>query len=78
MALGSGGGEGGQRQGIQRLWLPPGDGGLILIPGMGDLSVRRRLAGGGQELVTGKGGLEDDDNNPQQGGGGAAGVRIIL
>ena len=36
-ALRSGGGEGGHCQDIQRLWAPPVDGDLLLIPGTGDL-----------------------------------------
>ena len=77
-ALDGGGGDGGHLQVTQSLWAPPGDGDLLLIPGTGDLGVRRRLAGGGQELILGKGGVEEEYENPQQGGGGAAGVRIFL
>ena len=72
------GGEGGHRQGFQRLRVPPGDGDLLQIPGTGNLGGRRRLAGGGEELVPGKGGLEEDDMHPQEGGGGAAGVWLIF
>ena len=69
----SGGGvEGGHRQGFQRLWAPPGDDDILQINGMGDLSGRRRLAGGGKEIFPGKGGLEEDDTNLHQRGGGAA------
>ena len=68
-ALGSGRGEGGHHQGIQSLWDFPGDGDLLLIPRTGDLSGRRQLTGGGQELVAGKGGVEEDDENIQQVGG---------
>ena len=49
------GGEVGHHQGFQRLWAPPGDGDLLQIPGMGDLSGRQRLAGGGEKLVPVKG-----------------------
>ena len=77
-AISSGGGEGGHRQGFQRLWAPPGDGEILRIPGTGDLGRRKRLSGGGKELVLGKGDVEEYDMNPQQGGGGAAGVRIIF
>ena len=77
-ALGGGGGGGGHLQVAQRLWASPGDGDLLLIPGVGDLGGGQRLAGGGQEFVTGEGSVEDDELNPQQGGGGAAGVRIFL
>ena len=77
-AIGGGGGAGSHLHGIQRLWAPPGDGDLLPIPGVGDLSGGRRLAGGGQEFVTGEGGVEEDDDNPQQGGGGAAGFRLFL
>ena len=42
------GGEGGHRQGFQRLWAPPGDGDLLQIPGTGDLGDGKRLAGGGE------------------------------
>ena len=44
--------------GIQRLWNPPGDGDLLPITVTGDLGSWRQLAGGGQELVTGKGCVE--------------------
>ena len=36
-AIRSGGREGGQRQGFQRPWAPPGDGDLLKIPREGDL-----------------------------------------
>ena len=52
------GGEGGHHQGFQRLWAPSGDGDLFQIPGTGDLGGGRRLAGGGEEIVSGKEGLE--------------------
>ena len=47
---------------------------LLPIPGAGGIGGGRRLAGSGQEVVTGKVGVEEDENNPQQGGGGAAAV----
>ena len=53
-----GGGEGGQRQGFQRLWAPPGDDDLLQIPGAGDLGDGRQLAGGGEELGPGEEFLE--------------------
>ena len=58
MAIGGRGGEGGHRQGFQRLWEPPGYGDLLQIPGAGDLGDGRQLAGGGEELGLGKEGLE--------------------
>ena len=78
MAISSGEGEGGHRQGFQRIWAPPGDGELLQIPGTGDIGGRQQLAGGGKELVPGKGFLAEDDANPHQGGGGAAVVRLIF
>ena len=51
MYISGGGGEGGHRQGFQRLWVTDGDGDLLQITGMGDTGGRRRLAGGGKELV---------------------------
>ena len=41
------GGAGGPLQVIQRLWAPPGDGYILLIPEAGDLRGGRRMAGGG-------------------------------
>ena len=76
--LGGGGGEGVHIQGIQRLWAPPGDFDLLLIPWTGDLGSGRRLVGGGQELVMGEGDVEEDEKNLQQGGGGVAGVWILI
>ena len=64
--------------GIQRLWNPPGDCDLLPINVTGDLGGGRRLTGGGQELVTGKGCVEEDEENPQQGWGGSAGVWLLL
>ena len=40
--------------------------------------VVAKLAGGGEELVLGKGSLEENDAHPQQGGGSAAGVRLLF
>ena len=57
---------------------PPGDGGLIKIPGTDDIGSRQQLAVGGEELVLGKDGLEEDVAHPQQGGGGTAGVPLIF
>ena len=45
---------------------------------MGDLSGRKRLSGGGKELVLGKGGLEKDNMHLHPGGGGAAGDWILF
>ena len=39
-AVSGGGGEGGHRQGLQRLGGPPGDGDLLQIPEMGDFGGR--------------------------------------
>ena len=36
------------------------------------------MAGGGEEIVPGKGGLEEDGTHPQQEGGGAVIVRIVF
>ena len=47
-ALGGGGGTSVCLQGIQNLWVPPGDGELLLIPGAGDLCGSLLLAGGAQ------------------------------
>ena len=49
-ALIRGGVEGGNRQGSQRLWVPPGDGELLPIPGTSDHTGVKRLFGGGQKL----------------------------
>ena len=57
-AISGGGGEGGCRQGFQRLWVPPVDGDLLQIPGAGDLGNGRRLVGSGEELGLGKDGME--------------------
>ena len=51
---------------------------LLPIPGAGDLGGGRRLAGSGQEFVTGEVGVEEDENIPQQGGGGAVAVRFFV
>ena len=59
-AISSGGGEGGHRQGFQRLWDPPGDGNVLKIPRVGDLGNRQQLAGGGEELGLEKDGVEED------------------
>ena len=73
-----GGEEGGHRKGFQHPWAPPGDGDLITIPGTDDFGSGQQLAGGGEELVSGKDGLEVDVAHPQQGGGGATGVQILF
>ena len=78
MAIGGRGGVGSHLQGIQRIWAPPGDGDLLLIPREVDLGGGQQLAGCGQKLVMGEGGVEEDDENPQQVGGVAADVRIFL
>ena len=65
MVLVSRGGVGGRLQGIQRLWAPPGDDDLLLIPGEGDLDSGQRLDSGGQEFFMSKGGVEEDGKNPQ-------------
>ena len=57
-AISSGGVEGGHYQGFQRLWVTPGDGGLLQIPGTGDLSDRWKLDGSGKEILPGEGGME--------------------
>ena len=49
MAIIRGGGEGGNRQGSQFPWVPPGDGELLPIPGTGDIAGGRQLVGGGQK-----------------------------
>ena len=36
-AISGGEGDGGHRQGFQRLWAPPGDGNILQITGEGDL-----------------------------------------
>ena len=51
-------GEGGHRQGFQRLWAPPVDGDILQIPGAGDLGDGRQLDGGGEETGPGKDGLD--------------------
>ena len=48
MSLGGGVREGGHRQGIQRLWAPPGDGDLHPIPGTGVIGGGKRIASSGQ------------------------------
>ena len=58
MAISGRGGEGGHRQGFQRLWEPLGDGDLLQIPGAVDFGYGRRLAGGGEELGPGEEVLE--------------------
>ena len=50
--------EGGHCQGFQRLWVPPGDGDLLQIPGAVDLGDRRQLSGGGEELIPSEEGLK--------------------
>ena len=46
---GSGGGEGGHIQSFQRVWTPPEDGDIFQIFGAGDISGRKRLAGGSKK-----------------------------
>ena len=46
--LGGRGGEGGNLQGIQRLWEPLVDGDLLPIPGVVNLGGGRQLTDGGQ------------------------------
>ena len=58
--------------------MTPVDSDLIQISETGDIGGRQWLAGGGKELVPGKGGMEEDGANLQQGGGGAAGVRLLF
>ena len=77
-ALGGGGGAGSHIQGIWSLWAPPGGVDLLPIPGAGGLVGGQRLAGGGQEIVTGEGSVEEDGKGPRQGGGGSAGIWIFL
>ena len=62
-ACGGRGGADSHLQGIQCLWAPPGDGGFLPIPGVGDIGSGRQLAGSSQELVTGEYGVEEDDGN---------------
>ena len=62
------GGEGGDRQGFQNLWAPPGDDDLLQIFVTVDLSIRQRISGCGKELILGEGDMEEDDTNLQQGG----------
>ena len=71
-------GEGGRRQGFQRLWAPPGDDDLLKIPRAGDLGDGRRLAGGGEELGPVEDGVEENFADTQQGGSNASGVRILF
>ena len=52
--ISGGGGEGGHRQGSQRIWAPPGDGDILQMPGSSDIVNGGRLAGGGEELGPGK------------------------
>ena len=52
-----GGGEGGHRQGFQRLWAPTGDGNLLQIPRTGDIVNGRRLDKGGKEIGPDKDGV---------------------
>ena len=78
MVLGNGEGAGGHHLGIQRLWALPGDGELLPISGVGDLSGGQRLAGSDQEFGKGEGGVEEDGEDPQKGGGGATSVGIFL
>ena len=78
IALIRGGEKGGNRQGSQCLWVPPGYGELLPIPGTGDHVGGQRLVGGGQEIFLVEGGVEEYYKNPQQGVGGAAGVWIFF
>ena len=57
-AISGGGVKVGHCPGFQRLWVPPGDGDLLQIPGEGDLESGQRLTGSGEELGSGKEGLE--------------------
>ena len=77
-ATSGGGGEGGHRQGFQRLWAPLGDGDLLQIPGADDLGDGRQLADGDEELGPGKYGVEEDFAHPRQGGIYALGVRLLF
>ena len=43
-SIGIVGGEGGHRQGIQRLWALPVDGDLLPIPGTGEIGGGQRLS----------------------------------
>ena len=53
-----GGWEGNNRQEFQPLWVPPGDGDLLQIPGEGDPYDVRRLASSGKEFGLDEEGLE--------------------
>ena len=77
-AIIGGGGERVRRQGLQRLWAPPGDGDLLQIPRAGDLGDWQWLAGGGEELGPGEDIVEEDVAHPQQGGSNTLGVQIIF
>ena len=74
MAPGSRSIEGVNIQGLQRVWIPLGDGDLFQILGSGDLSGGGLLAGGSQKPVKGTVGVVEVNKDSQQGGGGAAGV----
>ena len=78
MEISGGGGEGGHRQGFQRLWAPTGDGDLLQIPKAGDIGNGKQLAGGGEELGLIEDGVKEDVAHPHQGGSDASGVRIIF
>ena len=70
--------EGGCRQGFYRLWDSHGDGDLLQIPRAGDLGNGKRLAGGGEEIGSGKDGVEKDVADTQSGGSDASGIRLIF
>ena len=59
--ISNGGGEVGHQKVFQRLWAPLVYGDLLQITVTGDHGGRRRLDGGGKELVPGEGGIEEDD-----------------
>ena len=46
-------GEGGHHHVFQRLWARPGDGGLLQIPGVGDIDGVKKLVGFGEEILLG-------------------------
>ena len=76
--VGGGGVEVGHFYGIQRLWSPPRDGDLHLIPGEGDFSSGQQLSVRSTEFSKGECGVEEYGRDPQQGGARAVGVQIFI
>ena len=77
-AISGGGGEGGHRQGFQRLCATPGDDELLQITRAGALGNIRRLVGSGEELGTGKDDVEENAAVNQQRGSNASSVRLLF